>query len=127
MVLYSLTQGAQFMALAYLPAITLVLVLSFSPAVVALLGASFLGERLTRRQWGGVVCFLLGAAIYFFPQSVSLQKIGLAVAAVGLLANSCGSLLGRSVNRRGNLHPLLVTVVSMGVGSFLLLTVGFIV
>jgi drug/metabolite transporter (DMT)-like permease len=126
-VFYSLTQGAQFVALAFLPAVTLSLILSFSPAAVALLGASFLGERLTRGQWLGVCTFLLGAVVYFLPLRLPLQVTGLVVAAVGLLANTWASLLGRSVNRRGDLHPLLVTVVSMGIGSFLLLAVGFIV
>ena len=55
------------------------------------------------------------------------HTVGLVVAGLTMLANSCGSLLGRSVNRRGSLHPLLVTVVSMGVGSALLLTTGLIV
>jgi drug/metabolite transporter (DMT)-like permease len=126
-VFYSLTQGAQFVALAFLPAVTLSLILSFCPAAVALLGASFLGERLTRGQWLGVCSFILGALVYFLPLRLPLQTIGLAVAVVGLLANSWASLLGRSVNRLGDLHPLLVTVVSMGIGSFLLLAVGFIV
>jgi drug/metabolite transporter (DMT)-like permease len=126
-VFYSLTQGAQFVALAFLPAVSLSLILSFSPAAVALLGASFLGERLTRGQGLGVCTFLLGAVVYFLPLRLPLQAIGLAVAAVGLLANTWASLLGRSVNRRGDLHPLLVTVVSMGIGSLLLLGVGFIV
>jgi drug/metabolite transporter (DMT)-like permease len=125
-VLYSLTQGAQFVALSFLPAVTLSLILSFSPAAVALFGAWFLGERLTRRQWIGVVGFLLGAAIYFLPLGVPLQILGLVVAALGLLSQSCASLLGRAVNRRGDLHPLVVTVVSMGVGSLLLLATGFV-
>lgn len=125
-VLYSLTQGAQFVALSFLPAVTLSLILSFSPAVVALSGASFLGERLNRRQWVGVVCFLSGAAVYFLPLEAPLQTLGLTVAAVGLLAQSSASVLGRAVNRRGDLHPLLVTVVSMGVGSLLLLATGFV-
>jgi drug/metabolite transporter (DMT)-like permease len=103
------------------------LILAFSPAAVALLGASFLGERLTRGQWLGVCFFLLGAVVYFLPLKLPLQVIGLVVAAVGMFANSWASLLGRSVNRSGDLHPLLVTVVSMGIGSFLLLAVGFIV
>ncbi len=125
-VLYSLTQGAQFVALSFLPAVTLSLILSFSPAAVALSGASFLGERLNRRQWVGVVCFLSGAAVYFLPLEAPLQTLGLTVAAVGLLAQSSASVLGRAVNRRGDLHPLLVTVVSMGVGSLLLLATGFV-
>jgi drug/metabolite transporter (DMT)-like permease len=126
-VFYSLTQGAQFLALAFLPAVTLSLILSFTPAAVALLGASFLGERLTHRQWVGVSCFLIGALVYFMPLTVPLQLTGVVIAAIGLLANSWASLLGRSVNRCGDLHPLLVTVVSMGVGSVLLLAAGLIV
>ena len=125
-ILYSLTQGAQFVALSLLPAVTLSLILSFSPAAVALFGASFLGERLNHRQWVGVVCFMSGAAIYFLPLEGPLQTLGLTVAAIGLLAQSSASVLGRAVNRLGDLHPLLVTVVSMGVGSILLLATGFI-
>lgn len=126
-VYYALTQGALFMGLALLPAVALSLILSFSPAAVALLGAPFLGERLTRRQWGGVVLFLVGALVYFLPVKAEVNAIGLAVAAVGLLANASGSILGRAANRHGNIHPLLVTLVSMGVGSMLLLATGFIV
>ena len=126
-VFYSLTQGAQFVGLVYLPAVMLSLVLSFSPAAVALLGVSFLGERLTRLQWAGVALFLVGALVYFLPVAAPPSAIGLAVAVVGMLANACGAILGRSVNRRGTLHPLLVTVVSMGIGSLLLLTTGLFV
>ena len=126
-VFYSLTQGAQFVALAFLPAVMLSLILSFSPAVVALLGASFLGERLARVQWAGVALFVAGALVYFLPVTAPLSTIGLVVAVVGMLANSCGAILGRSVNRHGNFHPLLVTVVSMGVGSVLLLATGLII
>lgn len=126
-VFYSLTQGAQFVGLVHLPAVMLSLVLSFSPATVALLGASFLGERLSRMQWFGVGLFLVGALIYFLPATAPVSLIGVAVALVGLLANSCGAILGRSINGRGHLHPLLVTVVSMGVGSLLLLLTGMMV
>ena len=125
-VLYSLTQGAQFVALSFLPAVTLSLILSFSPAVVALFGASFLGENLTRRQWVGVACFLSGAALYFLPLEGALKTLGIAVATIGLLAQSSASVLGRAVNRHSDIHPLVVTVVSMGVGSLLLLATGFI-
>ena len=126
-VFYTLTQGAQFVALGHLPAVTLSLMLSFSPAAVALLGASFLGERLGGRQWGGVGCFLVGALIYFLPLDLELSGLGLAVGVVAMLSNTGGAVLGRSVNRSGELHPLLVTVVSMGFGSLLLLVTGVLV
>ena len=127
-VFYSLTQGAQFVALAFLPAVTLSLILSFSPAAVALLGASFLGRTADSRPVArSLHSFCSERSCTSSLSTLPLQVIGLVVAVVGLLANSWASLLGRSVNRRGDLHPLLVTVVSMGIGSSLLLAVGFIV
>jgi len=126
-IFYALTQGALFVGLAFLPAVMLSLILSFSPAAVSLLGVLFLGERLTRLQWAGVALFLVGALVYFLPVTTPLSTIGLVVAVVGMLANSCGAILGRSVNRHGKFHPLLVTVVSMGVGSVLLLATGLVV
>ena len=121
---YTLTQGAMFMALAFLPAMPVSLILSFSPAAVALLAIPMLAEVPTRIQWGGMVLFLVGALAYFAPFEVPLQPIGLAAALIGLATNAVSSVMGRSVNRRRDLHPLLVTVVSMGVGAIALLGVG---
>jgi len=50
LVQYAITQGAQFLSLAYLPAKTASLVLAFTPALVAIVGAVWLGERLVRMQ-----------------------------------------------------------------------------
>ena len=41
---YTVTQGAQFVALDYLPAVTLSLMLSFTAVAVILLGIAFLAE-----------------------------------------------------------------------------------
>jgi drug/metabolite transporter (DMT)-like permease len=124
-VLYALTQGAQFLALAHLPAATLSLVLSFSPLVVALLASATLRESLAPRQWGGIAVVLVGAVVYFGPVLPPLdQRLGLLIALVGLGANAAGGVLGRAVNRSRTLDPLLVTVVSMGVGATALLGVG---
>ena len=124
---YTLTQGAMFMALAHLPAMPTSLILSLSPVAVALLGIPLLGEHPTRLQWGGMVLFLLGLAAYFYPFSVPMKALGLAAALVGLLANVVSSVMGRAVNRRRDLHPLVVTVVSMGVGAVVLLAIGIVV
>jgi drug/metabolite transporter (DMT)-like permease len=55
------------------------------------------------------------------------QTIGLVVACVGVLANALSSILGRSVNRSGQLEPVVVTVVSMGIGGTVLLASGTLV
>jgi drug/metabolite transporter (DMT)-like permease len=122
---YAATQGAQFLGLAYLPAITVSLLLNFTTIVVALLGIFLLAERPTVLQWSGVFLNIVGIVIYFYPVAIPAgQIIGLIVVAVGVLANAGSSILGRHVNRDGDLSPLTVTVVSMGIGAIVLLATG---
>ncbi len=121
---FTLTQGAQFVALTYLPAVTVSLFLSFTPAVVAVVGIVFLAEKPAPLQWLGMTIFLFGAFVYLLPVEVPLATTGLTAAVIGLLANAGSSVLGRSVNRQQDLHPLVVTLVSMGIGSLALLAVG---
>ncbi len=124
----AVTQGAQFLGLAYLPAVTVSLMLNFTPVVVALLGVFFLMERPTGRQWGGMGLYLLGILLYFFPVSFAAQEAaGIAFVAVGVLANAASSVLGRGINRERRLHPIAVTTASMGIGSATLLALGTLV
>ena len=122
---YAATQGASFVALYYLPAVTVNLIWSFSSVVVALLGILWLAEKPTRFQWIGIILALFGAVVYFYPVTIpQAQYIGVIVAFVGVGANALSSVLGRSINRLKEHHPLVVTVISMGAGSILLLGVG---
>jgi drug/metabolite transporter (DMT)-like permease len=122
---YSLTQGAQFLSLVYLPAATVSLLLSFTVILVALLGIGLLGERPTARQWGGSALYLVGVALYFYPfPDLVGQRIGLLAAGVCVLANAFSSILGRHVNRAADLDATGVTVVTMGIGAAALLVVG---
>jgi drug/metabolite transporter (DMT)-like permease len=123
LVLYTLTQGAQFLGLSYMPANTLSLLLSLSSVSIALLGLWLLAERLSSLQWLGIALALTGALIYFGSFGELPAQVW-AVGALAVLSNSVASILGRSINRRQTLSPLLVTVVSMGLGSFLLLGWG---
>lgn len=125
LVFYTLTQGAQFLALAHLPAQTTSLLLSVTPVVVALASIVLLAERPTPGQWCGVGLYLTGAAVFLYPADLAgSQLIGIAIAAAGVLANAAAAVVGRSVNRRATLSPLTVTVVSMGIGSVGLLGAG---
>ncbi|MFC4551361.1 MULTISPECIES: DMT family transporter [Halorussus] len=145
-VLYAVTQGAQFVALGHLRAATVSLVLTFTPVAVALFGAARfaprarrepregergerqprrVAEQPTARQWVGLVALVGGALAYFRPWAGPLgSAFGLGVMAVGLLGNAGGSVLGRRVNRDSDLGPLAVTTVSMGVGAAVLLAAG---
>jgi drug/metabolite transporter (DMT)-like permease len=122
---YAGTQGATFVALAYLPAVTVNLLWSFSSVTIALFGALWLAERPTWFQWSGITLAVIGAVVYFYPVIITKsESIGVIVALVGILANAISSIMGRSINRSEKHSPLVVTVISMGVGSFVLLTTG---
>lgn len=127
-VFYTLTQGAQFLSLVYLPAATASLVLSFTPILVGLLGIGLLREKPSAVQWGGTLLFLLGVGFYFYPFDLpGTSSAGLVIAGLGLFANAAAALLGRKVNRSTHLDALQVTVISMGVGGGLLLLGGLVV
>jgi drug/metabolite transporter (DMT)-like permease len=124
---YAVTQGAQFVGLAILPAITVNLLLNFTTMIVALMGTLWLAEHLTPLQWIGVILSLAGAVVYFFPVVISPdQRWGVLIVLVGVLANAVSSVLGRAVNRTGTVHPLGVTVISMGMGAVILLGSGIV-
>jgi len=121
------TQGAMFMGLQLLPAVTVSLWLNFTPIIVAVMAIFLLREYPKILQWGGALLFIVGIVIYFFPVSLNdSQTFGLIVMTVGVLANSSSAVLGRDINRSGKFNPLVVTVISMGFGSILLLVAGIV-
>lgn len=123
--LYAGTQGAVFVALAYLPAVTVNLLWSFTSVLIAILGVMFLSERPKIFQWAGMLLAIAGAMIYFYPVEIPhKQTLGFMVAILGILANAASSVLGRDINRTSKHNPLVVTVISMGVGSVILLIAG---
>jgi drug/metabolite transporter (DMT)-like permease len=76
-------------------------------------------------QWFGIILTVIGVALYFLPVDANrFQIIGLLVAFGGVVTNAASALLGRQVNRRATLSPLLITFISMGFGSILLLVLG---
>lgn len=124
---YTFTQGTQFIGLSLLPAVTVSLILNFTPLVVAVMGIFLLSEKPNLSQWGGVFLFLIGIILYFYPKDFSTNKIlGIAVMIIGVLANSGSAILGRYINRSAKFNPLTVTVISMGFGSIFILVAGLI-
>jgi drug/metabolite transporter (DMT)-like permease len=122
---YAVTQGAQFLGLAYLPAMTTSLLLNFTTSMVAIIGIFWLAEVPGVRQWFGILLALAGSFI-FFNQSVFLgdQLLGMGIVGVGVVANAISSVLGRQINREAGISPWLVTAISMGIGGLILLAAG---
>lgn len=124
-VFYAITQGTQFLALAYLPSALFSLILNFSAIVVALIGIQLLKEYPTPMQWMGMGVFLCGVVVYLYPIDLpSSIVIGLLIGIISMLANAGSAILGRYINRDTILSPFIITIASMGVGAFLLLGVG---
>ncbi len=125
LLLYTLTQGAIFVALAWLPAITVNLLWGFSTIVVGVLGRRWLNESPRPVQWLGVALATAGAVVYFLPSGWPASRpVGLAAAAVGVLANASAAVLGRRINRSARVAPLAVTTLSMAAGALPLLAIG---
>lgn len=126
-IFYTLTQGAQFVSLSFLPSATLSLLLNFSPIFIALYSITSHSETTSLIQWGGISITIFGALIYFLPLTIETGQIpGLLAALVAVLANSASSIFGRQVNSQSKLNPLVVTSVSMGVGGILMLVIGIV-
>ena len=125
---YAGTQAASYVALAYLPAVTVNLLWSFSTITVALLGIVWLSEMPTLFQWGGIFLAIAGTWLYFYPVAIpKAQRFGVTIALAGIILHAISLLLGRDINRSSEYHPLVVTVVSMGAGAIVLLGTGLIV
>jgi len=124
-IFYTFTQGAQFIGLSLLPSVTVSLLLNMTPLVVAGAAVFMLNEILTPVQRTGIALFLAGILIYFYPLQFSARyTTGVLIMLAAVLANAYSAILGRKINREMKIKPLLVTVISMGFGSLLLLVIS---
>jgi drug/metabolite transporter (DMT)-like permease len=127
LVMYTLAQGSQYLALANLPTVTVSLLLNLATLFVAFSGMVVLKEKPTWLQWLGVGLNLIGVVIYFLPASfVSASWLGFLFVAISLLTNIIGTLQGREINRGGKYSVLVVSIISMGIGSTLMLGAGLV-
>jgi drug/metabolite transporter (DMT)-like permease len=125
LIVITLTQGAQFLSLAFLPAAMASLLLNLTSVVVAITSFWVLKEAPSALQWLGIGMAAIGVGVYFLPLSIpGTLGFGFVVAVGGMLSNAASSLLGRKINLQAHLSPLTVTFVSMGIGSALLLWSG---
>lgn len=149
-VFYSITQGAQFLGLNYLPAITVSLLLSFTPIIVLFFANILLKEKSNIIQILLIVAALGGALLYFLlspelsstpfsivsgymqnfleladPIPFKLRILGLIIVIIGVLANSFSTIIGRSINQSKEVSTVVITSVSMFIGSIIMLIAGF--
>jgi drug/metabolite transporter (DMT)-like permease len=124
----AVAQGAQFAALAVLPATAVSLVLSSIPAVVGVMALAAGSERASMGQVLGIGLLTVGALLYFGPFELGPGAgIGLVAAVVCVLAAAVSAHLGRRLARDANDRlggPIGLTSTSMAIGAVALLAVG---
>jgi len=124
----AIAQGAQFAALAVLPATAVSLVLASIPMWVAFIALGAGRERATIGQAAGIGLLSLGALLYFGPFEVPPDAvIGFVAAGVCVGAAATSSHLGRGlardvIGRVGG--PVGLTAFSMVAGAIVLLGIG---
>ncbi|MCK4844860.1 MAG: EamA family transporter [Candidatus Heimdallarchaeota archaeon] len=130
-IFFTLTQGAQYLGLLYLPAITVSLLLSFTPIITMILGILLIKERPNALQLFFILLALAGTLVYFIPlmdiNYSTTTLIGLLVVGFGVVTNSVSAILGRRINKSQTVSPLIVTAISMLIGSIVLLITGLII
>ncbi len=127
-VFVAITQGSQFVGLFFLDAIMVSAFLNLTPIIVLLMGAVWLRETPSRDQTLWIALGVFGAMLYFYPLDLLSQSlIGIIVVLVGVLANALSSVLGRYINKERIAPPVVITGISMAVGSSLLLITGLII
>ncbi len=120
----AITQGGQFIALKLLPAITVSFILNLTPFIVIFLSIGLLKEVPSGLQMLFFLVAFLGILFYFYPIDLTLEFLGLLVGLVLIFSNALSSILGRSINRTKTVPPIVVTGISMVIGSIIILTCG---
>ncbi|MEQ8391806.1 MAG: DMT family transporter [Thalassospira sp.] len=78
-----------------LPAGLAALIVGLQPVVTASVVGSLLGERVSMRQWGGLVLGLIGVALVLVPKigdGVGITAFGIGLAIAALLAMTAGTI-----------------------------------
>ena len=120
------TQGTQFLALKYLPAITLSLLLNITPILVLIMAIPWLRETPSFIEIVFILIGFIGVILYFYPLDlIGVSILGLGIGIASLLANSVSAIIGRAINRLKDTPALTVTGISMSIGSLILLSIGF--
>jgi drug/metabolite transporter (DMT)-like permease len=121
------TQGGQFLALSLLPAITVSFLLNLTPYLVVILSIPILKEKPSFFEILFFFIALIGILIYFFPFNFESTSIPGILIGLGLvLVNALSSIMGRSINREDKTHPVIITAISMSIGTVFLILAALI-
>ena len=128
LIFISITQAMQFVGLSLLPAITVTFMLNFTAIFVLVLAIFLIDEIPNFKQIAFVMLGFAGVLFYFYPFDVGdISNWGLIAVSIGVIANALSSILGRKYNRDKEYSPLIITTISMTIGSGVLLIFGLLI
>jgi drug/metabolite transporter (DMT)-like permease len=117
---YTVAQGLQCVGLSVLPAVTVTLILNFTPLMVMILNALFTEVFPNRAQITGMVLVLIGAALFFGDKLVGYTLTGVLITLVSGLGWAGYMVAGKMLFRENRVSPLGNTAFAMGFGTALL-------
>ncbi len=121
---YTIANGAAYLSLRYLPAVTLSFMMNLGPLLVLFAGVVWLREIPTRLQAVGVTVTLAGTALFFSPGLSSGEPLGLAIAAVGMISFVTFGILARGLAKDGDIDTLSRTAIPLAIGGGFLLLIA---
>jgi len=122
---YTLAQGAQFLALNALSAVTTSFIQNFTPIFVLCMGYPLLRETPVPLQYGGIGLALAGVLAFFSGQSLNAEAIGVGITLLGSVAWAAYLILAKRAGVAEKLGPLRFTTLTMVAGSIMLLMTAF--
>jgi drug/metabolite transporter (DMT)-like permease len=117
---YTLAHGLQCVGLSYLPAVTVTLILNFTPLVVLVLNVLFTGEYPNRAQIAGMVLVLLGAVLFFGDKLGGYTLTSVLITFISGLGWTGYMVASKILFREKRISPLGNTAFAMGFGTALL-------
>jgi probable blue pigment (indigoidine) exporter len=123
-VAYTIANGAFYLSLRYLPAVTLSFVNSLGPLLVLFAGVIWLQEIPARLQVMGVVISLVGGVLFFSPGLRGGEPLGMAIAAIGMISFVAFGILAREVAKDRHIDALSRTAIPLAVGGVTLLLIA---
>jgi drug/metabolite transporter (DMT)-like permease len=121
---YTIGNGATFMALQWLSATSISVLINLVPGVVLLGALLWLREVPAPGQVLGVVVGLVGGGVFFSSQRIAVHPLGLALTAIALACFAAFVLLSRKVVLEQAVDTLTLTAVPLLLGGGLLVPVS---
>lgn len=122
---YTVAQGLQCVALNYLPAVTVTLILNFTPLTVMILNVIFTGEYPNRDQIAGMIIVLLGAVLFFSDKLGGYTLTSIVITFVSGLGWAGYMVAGKILFKEKRVSPLGNTAFAMGFGTSIIVASAY--